>query len=89
MPDPQNLHYKTTVNGKVVQETATSDMIWSVQQIIAHLSRGTTLRRGTVIMMGTPSGVGFFSGTFLQDGDVVEVDVEGLGKISNRMVFDS
>ncbi|KAH6977514.1 fumarylacetoacetate hydrolase family protein [Ilyonectria sp. MPI-CAGE-AT-0026] len=89
VPDPQNLYYKTTVNGKVVQETATSDMIWSVQQIIAHLSRGTTLRQGTVIMMGTPSGVGFFKGEFLQDGDVVEVDVEGLGKISNRMVFDS
>ncbi|KAJ3460989.1 hypothetical protein MRS44_011856 [Fusarium solani] len=89
VPDPQSLHYKTKVNGEVVQQTSTGDMIWSVRQLIAHLARGTTLRRGTVIMTGTPSGVGFFRNSFLKDGDIVEIEVDGLGKVSNRMHFDS
>ncbi|KAM5358690.1 hypothetical protein ACJZ2D_015081 [Fusarium nematophilum] len=82
IPDPQKLRLRTRVNGEVVQQTETSDMIWSARQIIAHLSRGTTLRRGTIIMTGTPAGVGIFRGCFLKDGDVVEVEVEGLGAAS-------
>jgi len=88
VPDPQALQYKTSVDGEVVQETGTDDMIWSVREIIAHLSRGTTLRRGTLIMTGTPSGVGFFRNRFLRDGEVVAVEVEGLGGRANRMVFE-
>lgn len=88
VPDPQKLKYSLRVNGEVRQETGTDDMIWSVRQIIAHLSRGTTLRAGTVIMTGTPAGVGFFKKLFLKDGDVVEVELEGLGKIANKMVFE-
>jgi transcription initiation factor TFIIH subunit 2 len=78
------------VNGQVRQETGTDDMIWTVKQIIAHLSRGTTLRKGTVIMTGTPSGVGLFMEPkgFLKDGDVVEIEVDGIGSISNKMVFE-
>lgn len=87
IPDPQKLKYVTRVNGVVKQETGTDDMIWSVRQIIAHLSRGTTLRKGTVIMTGTPAGVGFFHNEFLKDGDIVEVEIEGLGKLENKMVF--
>lgn len=60
VPDPQRLTYWTKVNGEVRQQTRTDDMIWSVGQIIEHLSRGTTLRAGTCIMTGTPSGVGLF-----------------------------
>lgn len=56
VPDPQALSYMTRVNGDARQETSTDDMIWTVKQIISHLSRGTTLRKGTVIMTGTPSG---------------------------------
>ncbi|KAM5361841.1 hypothetical protein ACJZ2D_012871 [Fusarium nematophilum] len=85
--NPQDLSLITRVNGEIRQATKTSDMIWSVQQIIAHLSRGRTLRSGTVIMTGTPSGVGFFQKQFLKDGDVVEVEIEGLGKIANKIVF--
>ncbi|KAK7409632.1 hypothetical protein QQX98_008147 [Neonectria punicea] len=85
--DPQTLQLTTRVNGEVRQTTNTNDMIWSVRQIIAHLSRGRTLRSGTVIMTGTPSGVGFFQKRFLQHGDVVEVEIEGLGKVANKMVF--
>ncbi|KAH0424243.1 fumarylacetoacetate hydrolase family protein [Colletotrichum camelliae] len=88
VPDPHALRYRTMVNGKVVQETETSDMIWSVAQVIVHLSRGTTLRKGTVIMMGTPAGVGYFQGKFLKDGDVVTVEIDGLGKIENKIVFE-
>lgn len=87
VPDPQKLRYTTKVNGVVKQETGTDDMIWSVAKIIEHLSRGTTLRRGTVIMTGTPAGVGFFAKSFLGDGDVVEVEIEGLGKVANKMAW--
>ena len=88
--DPQKLRYTTKVNGDLRQETGTDDMIWSVKQIIAHLSRGTTLRKGTVIMTGTPSGVGLFMEPkgFLKDGDIVEITVEGIGSIANKMVFE-
>lgn len=88
--DPQKLRYTTKVNGEVRQKTGTDDMIWRIDQIIEHLSRGTTLRKGTVIMTGTPSGVGIFSEpkAFLKDGDIVEIEVDGIGKIVNRMVFE-
>jgi 2-keto-4-pentenoate hydratase/2-oxohepta-3-ene-1,7-dioic acid hydratase in catechol pathway len=59
-----------------------------VKQIVAHLSRGTTLRKGTAIMTGTPSGIGFFAKDFLNDGDVVEVEMVHVGSIKNRTVFD-
>lgn len=89
IPDPQKLDYVTKVNGEIRQETNTSDMIWNIKQIIAHLSRGTTLRTGTAIMTGTPSGVGLFhKDGFLKDGDVVEVSVTGIGAIKNRMVYE-
>ncbi|KUJ13599.1 fumarylacetoacetate hydrolase family protein [Mollisia scopiformis] len=88
--DPHRLSYVTKVNGDKRQETGTDDMIFSIKQIVAHLSRGTTLRKGTVIMTGTPSGVGLFMEPkgFLKDGDVVEVDVEGIGSLRNRIVFE-
>lgn len=88
VPDPQSLTYKTIVNGEVMQETETNDMIWTVREVIAHLSRGTTLSKGTVIMTGAPSGVGVFRNWFLKDGVVVSVEVEGLGAIADRIVFD-
>jgi transcription initiation factor TFIIH subunit 2 len=90
IPDPQALTYWTKVNGEKRQETKTDDMIYSVGQIVEHLSRGTTLRAGTAILTGTPSGVGLFMEPkgFLADGDVVEVYVEGVGSIVNKMVFE-
>jgi len=90
IPDPHQLSYTTKVNGEVRQTTKTDDMIFSIKEIVAHLSRGTTLRKGTVIMTGTPSGVGLFMEPkgFLKDGDVVEVSIEGIGAIRNKMVFE-
>jgi 2-keto-4-pentenoate hydratase/2-oxohepta-3-ene-1,7-dioic acid hydratase in catechol pathway len=62
-------------------------MIWSVRDILHHLSRGTTVRAGTVVMTGTPSGVGYFRNEFLKDGDVVEVEITDVVKLSNTMLF--
>ena len=87
IPDPQNLRLTTKVNGVIKQETSTGDMIWSVKQLISHLSRGTTLRMGTVIMTGTPSGVGYFRKEFLGNGDVVEVEVDGVAKVRSEIAF--
>lgn len=82
IPDPQTLRLTANFNGMVKQETSTADMIWTVRQIIAHLSRGTTLREGALIMTGTPSGVEFLK-EFLKEGDVVEVEIEGVAAIQN------
>jgi 2-keto-4-pentenoate hydratase/2-oxohepta-3-ene-1,7-dioic acid hydratase in catechol pathway len=87
IPDPQDLRLVTRVNGQVKQQTSTNDMIWSVRQIVSHLSRGMTLRKGTVIMTGTPAGVGFFNKEFLKAGDVVEVEIEGVASIKNEIRY--
>jgi 2-keto-4-pentenoate hydratase/2-oxohepta-3-ene-1,7-dioic acid hydratase in catechol pathway len=59
-----------------------------VKQIIARHSRVTTLRKGTTIMTGTPSGIGFFAREFLKDGDVVEIEMDHVGSIRNKIVFN-
>jgi 2-keto-4-pentenoate hydratase/2-oxohepta-3-ene-1,7-dioic acid hydratase in catechol pathway len=88
VPDPQKLNYVTRVNGVERQKTGTDDMIWTVKDIVRHLSQGTTLRAGTVVMTGTPSGVGYFRKEFLKDGDLVEVEIEGLMTLKNVMKFE-
>ncbi|OAA72330.1 Fumarylacetoacetase, protein [Cordyceps fumosorosea ARSEF 2679] len=89
VPDPQALGLVTRVNGETRQESSTADMIWGVRELVAFASQGTTLRRGTVILTGTPSGVGLFMEPqrFLEDGDVVEVSFDGLGTLRNTMQF--
>jgi acylpyruvate hydrolase len=81
--DLQNLGLRTRINGKVVQEGTTAQMIFSVAATIAWLSRTITLVPGDIIATGTPAGVGGFQGIFLRDGDVVEVEVDGLGAVGN------
>jgi 2-keto-4-pentenoate hydratase/2-oxohepta-3-ene-1,7-dioic acid hydratase in catechol pathway len=90
IPDPSKLSLKTTVNGVQKQSTGLDDLIFDVSAIIRHLSRGMTLREGSVIMTGTPSGVAAFENPpgWLKDGDVVQVEVPGIGKIENKMVFE-
>ena len=89
IPDPQNLALGASVNGKVRQSSRTNDMICSMRKIIAHLSQGTTLSQGTVIMTGTPSGVGHFMKPtgYLHDAGVVSLDIGGIGKIENHIRF--
>lgn len=89
IPDPSKLQLKTKVNGEVRQSSGTDDLIFDTASIIRHLSRGRTLQPGTVIMTGTPSGVGLFmkpSG-LLKDGDVVDIEIDQIGVLSNKMVF--
>jgi 2-keto-4-pentenoate hydratase/2-oxohepta-3-ene-1,7-dioic acid hydratase in catechol pathway len=90
IPDPSNLHLTTTVNGVQKQSAGLDDLIFDVPAIIRHLSRGMTLREGTVIMTGTPSGVAAFEKPpgWLKDGDLVEVELQGVGSIANKMVFE-
>ena len=79
--DPQNLAVSTKVNGQLMQDSNTADMIFSVRNIIATLSRYMDLRVGDLVITGTPEGVGMGMKppVYLQPGDVVEVEVEGLG----------
>ncbi len=88
IPDPQNLQLRCILNNEVMQDGNTSDMIFSVAQLIAFLSEGTTLLPGTIILTGTPSGVGFVRQppVFLKAGDVVSIEVEGIGTLTNPLV---
>lgn len=91
VPDPQNLTLVTKLNGEIVQQSHTKDMVFPVAKLIAELSRGMTLMKGTVILTGTPAGVGAARTPprFLRDGDVVEVIIEGVGMIRNRVEHGS
>jgi 2-keto-4-pentenoate hydratase/2-oxohepta-3-ene-1,7-dioic acid hydratase in catechol pathway len=77
------------VNGEVMQDARTSQMMFPVDVLIEELSKGTTLVAGTVILTGTPSGVGMAREpqVWLNDGDVVEVEIEGIGVLRNRVGF--
>ena len=85
IPDPQTLKLKTWLNGELMQDANTSDMIFTVAELVAGLSTDMTLLPGTVIMTGTPSGVGFARDpkVFLKPGDEVTVEVERIGKLTN------
>ncbi|MDX2130601.1 MAG: fumarylacetoacetate hydrolase family protein [Planctomycetota bacterium] len=88
--DPQALRLVTKVNGAVMQDTRTSDMIFDVARLVSDLSRGITLLAGTLILTGTPSGVGMarMPPVFLKDGDEVEIEIERVGAIRNRVRFE-
>jgi 2-keto-4-pentenoate hydratase/2-oxohepta-3-ene-1,7-dioic acid hydratase in catechol pathway len=88
IPDPQTLTLTTRVNGQVVQHDSTANMIFSVATSIAFLSSLMTLEPGDIIATGTPSGVGFkrTPPLFLQDGEVVEVEIERIGRIRNPVM---
>ncbi|MEM7625279.1 MAG: fumarylacetoacetate hydrolase family protein [Planctomycetota bacterium] len=86
--DPQALAITGTLNGEVMQSSSTSDMIFSVAELIAFLSRDTTLLPGTVILTGTPPGVGFVRTppVFLKERDEVAVQIAGIGVLRNPVV---
>lgn len=88
VPDPQALRLVTRLNGEVMQDASTAEMIFPVARLIAELSRGTTLLAGTVILTGTPAGVGMARTPprFLRDGDLVAVTIEGVGSLRNPVV---
>ena len=84
---PPALHIESSVNGEVRQSSNTNCLIHGIAEIIAELSRGMTLRSGTVIATGTPAGVGMGMTPphFLKKGDIVTCEIEGIGKITNRV----
>jgi 2-keto-4-pentenoate hydratase/2-oxohepta-3-ene-1,7-dioic acid hydratase in catechol pathway len=88
VPNPQALQLRTWLNGDLRQDSTTEDMIFSVAEIIAYASRHFTLEPGDVIVTGTPSGVilGMAEKKWMVPGDLVEVEVEGLGKLANHLV---
>jgi 2-keto-4-pentenoate hydratase/2-oxohepta-3-ene-1,7-dioic acid hydratase in catechol pathway len=85
LEDPLHLRLRTILNGEVVQDGETGDMIFDIPSLIAFLSGSTTLLPGTVIFTGTPEGVGMAAHPprWLQPGDVVSVEIEGIGTLTN------
>jgi len=88
--DPQAVSLKTTLNGKLVQNSSTSDMIFTVAKLISFLSQSTTLVPGTVILTGTPEGVGAARNPplFLLPGDSVTIEIEKIGKLTNPVAAE-
>jgi 2-keto-4-pentenoate hydratase/2-oxohepta-3-ene-1,7-dioic acid hydratase in catechol pathway len=77
------LALRTRVNGELLQQGSTADMIFEPAELLAWLSRTMTLLPGDIIATGTPAGVGAAQGRFLRDGDTVEVEIDGLGTLAN------
>lgn len=91
IPDPQSLRIRTIVNGETLQDCSTADMIFDVPTLIEFLSGSTTLLPGTVILTGTPHGVGMarIPQRFLQSGDSVTVAIERIGELTNPVVEEA
>lgn len=83
LPDPMNLKIQCRLNDKVVQNSNTSYMIFGIPEIVSFVSRNFTLEPGDIILTGTPAGVGALS-----DGDTVEVEIEGIGVLSNSVISE-
>ncbi len=88
VPNPNGLRIQGEVNGTILQDSTTADMIFDVPTLVSHLSQSMTLMPGTVILTGTPSGVGFTRKppVFLREGDRVTVSIEGIGRLTNPVV---
>lgn len=89
IPDPHNLHIVTKVN-EVRQDSTTANLVLNINKIIHSLSKVMTLEPGDIISTGTPSGTALSLSShlkYLQDGDIIEVEIERLGKLRNQVVF--
>lgn len=87
--DPLALEMRLIINGELRQHSLTADMIYDIYAQIEYLSSVMTLEPGDILATGTPSGIGAPSGTFLKPGDVMRLEIEGLGHIENRVVAES
>jgi 2-keto-4-pentenoate hydratase/2-oxohepta-3-ene-1,7-dioic acid hydratase in catechol pathway len=85
VPDPQALSIRAWVNGELGQDASTADMIFPVAYLISYMSDYFTLEPGDVIVTGTPDRVPRPEKTWLKAGDLVEIEVQGLGRLANRM----
>jgi len=91
IPNPNTLAIRTVVSGEVLQEGNTNDMIFDVPTLIEFLSGSTTLLPGTVILTGTPHGVGMARTPrrWLRPGDAVTIEIEGIGTLTNPVTNES
>jgi acylpyruvate hydrolase len=91
IPDPQKLELRTTVNGEVLQQASTADMVFTVRQLIAYLSQTMTLLPGDVIATGTPSGIGAARTPprFLRPGDSVVISIDGVTELTNPVIEEA
>jgi 2-keto-4-pentenoate hydratase/2-oxohepta-3-ene-1,7-dioic acid hydratase in catechol pathway len=89
--DPDNCQISSVLNGQVMQNSNTSDMIFDTAELISYLSKNMTLKPGTVILTGTPEGVGFArdEAVYLKPGDTIEIKIEGIGKLKNKVVLEN
>lgn len=90
MPYPQQVRIRCFLNQNLMQDSGKADMIYSVARLITYLSESTTLLPNTVILTGTPGGVGFVRKppVYLAPGDTVEVDIEGIGRLINPVELE-
>ena len=88
VPDPHALWIRTTVNGEVLQDSTTANMVFGVDAILSHVSQAITLEPGDLVLTGTPAGVGVFRTPkrLLEPGDEVTIEIEGLGALTNPVV---
>ena len=91
IPNPNSLGIRTILNGETMQDWNTDDMIFDVPTLIEFLSASTVLAPGTVILTGTPHGVGFAQTPplFLKHGDEVTIEIDGIGRLTNPVVEES
>jgi len=85
VPDPQALRIRAILNGEVMQDSTTANMVFGVAEIVAFVSEAITLEPGDLIATGTPAGVGVFRDppVFLQPGDEITIEIEGVGSLTN------
>jgi 2-keto-4-pentenoate hydratase/2-oxohepta-3-ene-1,7-dioic acid hydratase in catechol pathway len=88
IPDPNNLRLTSRLNGELMQDSSTAEMIFSIPELLVFLSGSMTLMPGTVILTGTPAGVGTARQPprYLRPGDFIEVSIEGIGSLGNPLV---
>jgi 2-keto-4-pentenoate hydratase/2-oxohepta-3-ene-1,7-dioic acid hydratase in catechol pathway len=86
--NPNNLSLQTKVNGVLMQDTNTNDLIFSIEKLISHFSKWYTFLPGDIISTGSPSGVGYgrMPPIFLKNGDIVEISVSSIGTLSNPVI---
>jgi 5-carboxymethyl-2-hydroxymuconate isomerase len=85
VPDPQALRIRAILNGEVMQDSTTANMVFGVAEIVSFVSQAITLEPGDVILTGTPAGVGVFRDpkVLLKPGDEIAIEIEGLGTLTN------
>jgi 2,4-didehydro-3-deoxy-L-rhamnonate hydrolase len=88
IPDPQALGIRAILNGEVMQESTTQNMVFGVAEIVAFVSQAITLEAGDLIATGTPAGVGVFRDpqVFLEAGDEITIEIDGIGALTNPVV---